>query len=454
MAANAQQSTVQRSATDLKQLMRSHHSALVSKLLHSQVAQAKTTAVNERLESYAIYQSDGSTFSIADSSKYWYTHPRGSVFDFTDMEFDDYSDAPKVQSDSLVNYTIGSNSFSLSRGNVSTYNASGKLQSQIVLISTPPGTPLSNSAQDLFIYDGAGNILTKYTLQWNGTSWDSSGKEEYTYNASNKPLTDIQADYNSGSWTPYQKREMTYDGSGNMTELVEYNYSGSTPVISDHSLLTYYSNNKVQTNLYEEYDGSGYVPSTIDSFGYNGTDFYTFDDYREWNVDSNRWDKSSLETRHLNASVLPDTIYYYGVDTATNDYIVQFYTTWKYNSNNDPVETAGTLEYMGNSMELLHYYYHYEARWDLGVKDFAKNSSFTIYPNPATNDLYIKAKQVTAGTVVARVMNSVGQVVMQTTLQGSDNMKLSIAALQPGSYHLSLADTKGNSLMAQSFIKQ
>jgi len=455
MAANAQQTPAQQSVNTLRQLMRPHRSQDVSQLLHAQSASAKTTGNNERLASYAIYQFDGSGMNIADSSKYWYSHPRGSEFDFTDMYYDDYSDAPKVLSDSSVNYHTGGNGFDLGNGSISTYNASGKLDSKLGLISHPPGTPLSNSAQYFFDYDASGNIRTKYTLFWNGTSFDSSSKDVYTYNAANKVLTYMQYQKVSGIWAPAGKSENTYDGSGNLTQSLYYSYSGPVPDTSARTLFTYYSNNKLQTQTEEDYNSAGsFVPSTLDSFGYNGTDFYTFDETREWNADSNRWDKSSLETRRLNAANLPDTIYFYGVDSATNDYVVHFKTTWKYNANNNPVETIGVFDYMGNMIEIMHYYYYYEARWDLGVADVAKNSSFTVYPNPANNELNIKSKQAVAGNVVVQVVNNLGQVVMQTMLAGSDNMKLSIAALQPGNYHLSLTDARGNKLMAQSFVKQ
>lgn len=455
MAANAQQTPAQQSVNTLRQLMRPHRSQNVSKLLHAQSASAKTTSSNERLASYAMYQFDGSGMNIADSSKYWYSNPRGSEFDFTDMYYDDFSDAPKVQSDSSVNYYTGSNGFDLGNGSVSTYNAAGKLDTKLGLVSNPPGTPLENNAQYFFDYDAAGNIRTKYMLIWNNTSFDSAGKSVYTYNTANKQLTFTQYQKVSGIWAPSGKSENTYDGSGNLTQSLYYSYSGPVPDTSGRTLFTYYPNNKLQTQTEEDYNGAGFfVPSTLDSFGYSGTDFYTFDESRDWNADSSRWEKSNMEVRHLNAVNLPDTIYFYGVDSATNDYVVNFKTAWKYNANNNPVETIGIFDLMGNMIDILHYYYYYEARWDLGVADVAKNSSFMVYPNPANNELNIKSRQAIAGNVVAQVVNNLGQVVMQTMLAGSDNMKLSLAALQPGNYHLSLTDARGNKLMTQPFVKQ
>ncbi|MGN6478116.1 MAG: T9SS type A sorting domain-containing protein, partial [Flavipsychrobacter sp.] len=450
MAANAQQTPAQQSVNTLRQLMRPHRSQNVSKLLHAQSASAKTTSSNERLASYAIYQFDGSGMNIADSSKYWYSNPRGSEFDFTDMYYDDFSDAPKVQSDSFVNYHTGGNGFDLGNGSISTYNAAGKLDTKLILVSNPPGTPLANNAQFFFDYDASGNIITKYILGWNGTSFDSASKVVYTYNAANKVLTYTLYQKVSGIWSPTGKSENTYDVSGNLTQSLYYSYSGPVPDTSGRTLFTYYANNKLQTQTEEDYDGAGsFVPSTLDSFGYNGTDFYTFDETRDWNADSSRWEKSNMEVRHLNAVNLPDTIYLYGVDSATNDYVVNFKTAWKYNANNNPVETIGIFDLMGNMIDILHYYYYYEARWDLGVADVGKNSSFTVYPNPANNELNIKSRQAISGNVVAQVVNNLGQVVMQTMLAGSDNMKLSLAALQPGNYHLSLTDARGNKVMTQ-----
>lgn len=71
------------------------------------------------------------------------------------------------------------------------------------------------------------------------------------------------------------------------------------------------------------------------------------------------------------------------------------------------------------------------------ILDFAVKTSVQVYPNPASDFIYIKTDAVTAKTV-ARLVNSAGQTVKQTAFSTQTNMSIPLANIPSGIYYLQL----------------
>ncbi len=199
-------------------------------ILSKQTAQSKTTASHKRLvgDSWSFMNT---TWQVVDSNIYTYSNARGSQFNFTYMFFGNYGDIKGLLYDSTANYSDdGSGNLDLNNATTALYDGSNRKISDISLTSNPPGTPLKNNIQNVYVYDGAGNITMQYAFKWNTATkkWDSSGKTENAFNTANKLLTSVDYKRAGTNWVQNNRTTNTYDGSGNLTQSVYAMWIAST----------------------------------------------------------------------------------------------------------------------------------------------------------------------------------------------------------------------------------
>jgi hypothetical protein len=84
----------------------------------------------------------------------------------------------------------------------------------------------------------------------------------------------------------------------------------------------------------------------------------------------------------------------------------------------------------------------------LGIKKLTShaNSSITVYPNPATNQLFVNLLGV-EGKVNLQLFNEMGQQVMNSNVTGSQVVNLSVSGLATGLYIVKVTTEKGNLLV-------
>jgi hypothetical protein len=73
-----------------------------------------------------------------------------------------------------------------------------------------------------------------------------------------------------------------------------------------------------------------------------------------------------------------------------------------------------------------------------------------VYPNPASSILNVTTNE--GGALQLQLFNNQGQVVK--TARSSGNAKLGISDLAPGTYWLSVSDSKGGTPYRQMIVKQ
>ncbi len=125
------------------------------------------------------------------------------------------------------------------------------------------------------------------------------------------------------------------------------------------------------------------------------------------------------------------------------------------------VKGAGTSEF-ANNYSFIHqtpscgvnYYRLRQVDFDLKFEfsaikyvQFNCNSTVTLYPNPATNIIYISSKNIQEGSII-RIMNIDGRVLMQTNYTSSG---IDVKSLTSGLYLVELES--GNNIIQTRFIK-
>lgn len=81
-----------------------------------------------------------------------------------------------------------------------------------------------------------------------------------------------------------------------------------------------------------------------------------------------------------------------------------------------------------------------KGKWPAGLRSVANNDVVSIYPNPAHE--YISINHSTSGQVF--IYNSVGSLMHQTTISGSNTEKININQLHPGVYYITVMNENGN----------
>jgi len=78
-----------------------------------------------------------------------------------------------------------------------------------------------------------------------------------------------------------------------------------------------------------------------------------------------------------------------------------------------------------------------------GISEVVVNNQFTIYPNPASNVVYIQNNSGLQGQINADVINILGQVVESYIITNS-NSEISLSGLNPGDYFIKLYNDKSS----------
>lgn len=412
---------------------------------------SKTTAANERLAADASYADMGSGVTLADSTKYLYSQGRGSQFNFTDMQYDSYS-GNGVKADSSFNYFNSGSGLQISFGTLATYNSTN----MVTGFTRRVGNPLTNNTRVEYTYDGAGNLVREVVFNWNSNQWDSTDRTDYTYNSQNQMTQSLTYDISSSQYD--NKATYTYNSAGDMTGgLYSFWLMGAWQQVF-RMTMTYDANHHVITNLSEDYDISGWVNSALDTFGYNGTDFYTYYEARSWDDMAGAWVNEDLETRTLNSQSLPNIQTNSTWDNMASAYVPDEDVHWFYNTNNNPVKFE-SYSYSGGTPSTIPDYYtvfYYEYYFPQGVNDVSKNGNITVYPNPATETVKVRWNGSMSNSKAAiSLTNTMGQVVYNSMQPVTGNeTTLSLNGLPTGTYLLSVKDTEGKPIHTQTIVKQ
>jgi PKD repeat protein len=93
----------------------------------------------------------------------------------------------------------------------------------------------------------------------------------------------------------------------------------------------------------------------------------------------------------------------------------------------------------------------------LGVEDENQNVEFSLYPNPASENLNLSINSKVSSNANVVVTDMLGKVVLDVPanlIAGEFNLNINIASLDAGSYTVSVRDVKNGTVQSVRFIKQ
>jgi len=463
---------------------------------------AKTTTTAERVIASSRYNyTDTLTGFIGktDSSRFVYSAGRGSTFDFSGMS---YSNA--WASNGSVAYPYGLNTgtiaqagtpgvfsdttwifqnafpfidsvFLLDKRNIvydSNYNV---IDYADLYLQDSSAYYLDN--RSLNSYDAYKNPNHSYVLSWDMAAWDTSEYRIFTYNGSHRIVKDSTILYvGGGVYVPEYRWNyiVNYFGNDSIAYLASYDTVLHIWDTTEQQFSYYYSDSLLQLYAVTMKDSAGhFMNSFTDSFKYAaGTSTPNYIKEQLFDV-TGILQIYSIETRHMNASHLLDTIYYKAYDAGNN--LIQawnetvlydaFYNPTQilhYNYNFDSTGTSGTYSTSPDSKQFFYYetftpapYWISSAPGASVVNTAVKgNENFKVYPNPSRSVFTVEYGDMKDDALM-NVTDVTGRLIYSLSIKGGGNKaEINANSWLPGIYFYRVSNTKGNIISAGKMIKE
>ncbi|HTF80179.1 MAG TPA: T9SS type A sorting domain-containing protein [Cytophagales bacterium] len=277
-------------------------------------------------------------------------------------------------------------------------------------------------------YNNNGSIKNAVTFSWEGTTWEKSYKEEYTYDLSGNNIVKASFSWEGTEWVARSKEEYTYNSEGFMTQhnkslwLDRWVYTNRTVYeldaqnreLKQTSYLWSIIQNTWETEVKTEttYDDEGLSSLSITHIWDTNANQWVIDEKKQSYFDSQ--ERSTSDTSYVWDAALGQHVYAY---RSTYSYVPEGRaTTLDYAYNN---ETKSWLLVTGNVL-----YYNQDVAFE---EDQKMESAITLYPNPATDALYLNIPK--QGSY--RIYDYSGHLVLS-----SDAPEIDISALPQGLYVL------------------
>jgi hypothetical protein len=401
----------------------------------------KTTGPQQRLKSGRFYiYSDTDNY---DSVSLKYSNGRGSAFDFDVMGYKwNDVETPSIQMDTAFWFVMTQPaSFSRVALTAKTYDAANNL---ISLLDT-----FQNSAggkKTLLFYNVAGELVDWYYLYYQSGSWDTFEYTHYDYtnlaNGKVKRRTAISSRVTD-----------TFDIAGKLIARTEEgpDTSGNFYV---SGIYHYYYNSlnqleKVKALYFNSNTGSS--TEGLDTFIYNASSIL----YSEWISSSSnglQFVPHYKVSRHFNSQNLPDSIHSYIFTVGS--WVLHHQSWHYYNAQGNPVRSYFPHPtWTGMATDSLFYYYEdYDL---LAVTEPIKTLSFSIYPNPATDALYVTLVSDMQGQDIdVRIYDMEGRLLVNANTHNSpSDVTVPVGQLKAGIYILEVLSGDGKSTGRKQFIK-
>jgi hypothetical protein len=418
----------------------------------------KSTAAYERMIGFTDYgMNQSNVLAIQDSGALVYSGMKGSSYDYDQMSTGYFSPIlGAMMPDNKLLYLaddfkiyLNNNQSSLYVTYTITYDNSDNVTEMYLDYAG------SNPDERVLMTYGNNKMTYAEMLTQNGSNWDTTYRRYFNYDSNNMLVEDSVMRNQNNVWSIYQKFEYNHDMNGNVTFLRWSDLDNMNNIFLPYSedYYTYNSNDQMETATYWYYDEntSTMLLDSKDSFEYvSGVDFFVKDNYSMWDEPNTAWEPYGMMEKHLNTNMKPDTAavsLWNG--TAWEPYYFDAYT---YNSFGNPIHDS-LWSYTNQTVDedpsyVGHFYY--QTYFDLHVGNTNKLLDVNVYPNPATNVLNVTTTE--GGALQLQLFNNLGQVVR--TARSSGNAKMGISDLAPGTYWLSVTDSKGGTPYRQMIVKQ
>lgn len=437
----------------------------------------KTTGNHERVIAQSTREYIIAPDSLTDSVQLYYSGSRNSTYDYNFMlypynypyantpivNFFGYNAVPKVLYDTFLHWSLVPDLvsskllFTFYEETFGNYNANNKLIKYYDLYSD---SVLNQNMGYINIFNPAGNIATGYWFTLTLGVPDSAYEQFYSYNASNLLTRDSIYIRDGSGWRMVAKSYYTYDVSQKLVQ-VDCFEDSSAPLREKLKYVnTYDGSGRLLTVLTDEFDGTALYQYEKDTFAYTSTlPFFTSQKMQRWDGVNHYWAPISYVTKHINTSLLPDTVLYQGFDSVSNKWVPQDKYIMDYDSLNNPVKLKDYV-YNGASFPIVPSFittYYYEQYIGVGIKNtIAKKDNAIVYPNPANENLFLSQFSIDKNTRIYISMTNInGQLLRTMSTEWQNNLvQIPISDLSPGVYTITIQNDAGEVLHQQAVIKR
>lgn len=359
------------------------------------------------------------------------------------------------------------------------------------IVESFDGTTWQNSLGYNYEYDSNNNLKTKTVLFWNGSSWGESEKTIYTYNTNNKVIEEVEKYYSylTDMLENDYRSVYTYNSDGNVTNIDDFEWD-STQWVNESRSTIYYSGTVITGGFSEEYIGTEWVNSFKTTISYNtdGTISEIIDEEWDTDADPDVWvlDEKTVFTYYSNKKINTATYYDWDATSWVQDNLVTYtidgngnrtsqtevYTggteiinysydmTAMMSSYANPFEDYNGLQYiyqdnpyvnkitsLNSADGTFRLTYNYNNSISLSVDDEVLNNQIKlkIYPIPSSDFVTIDTSGIIKNV---EVYNTLGSKVISTT-----NKTLNVASLSKGIYIVNILLDNGASI-TKKIIKE
>lgn len=358
-----------------------------------------TEEITQRLDSFVMFLSDESRFQkqsftynengdvlVAD-----YAYFIDSTNSWWVTEYDEftYNQEGKLISEMYYNWDDDSaRNLPYYQINYS-YSPDGLLNEAI--IQRPDSGVWVNNHKLLYQYD-AQSQLTEIINYYMSADWELSDKSAFSYDSTGNLSAYTYYFRNMNSWQTGYMNTYSYTNSGKLHEITQYNwdYDSSKLVFDRKDILSYNPNDYMTEFTSYSWDDSlqGWITDDAEIRVYDQNNNPVEIIYKDWNQDSSRWENQERNTLVYDPSVSGDQLIIPFDDEESVDLF-----------RNGKITRIGYFEWSSGDSTWENYFdlevYYSDVTASVGIEKLPAISGLNIFPNPATDRVYISMENTT-----------------------------------------------------------
>lgn len=273
----------------------------------------------------------------------------------------------------------------------------------------------TNSTRTTITYTASKPLVMTYE-SWNGSGWQNWAKYIFTYDNNLNLVSQMYQSWTAGAWLNGSLYTATNNASGNATLTLAQTWVSAASTWSNNTrTTTTYTANKPLTMSNELWDGSTWKNWNRSDFAYDNNLNQLSQTYQGWT--NNAWVNTTIYSYTNNASGNPTLTIAQNWIAATSTWSNSTKTTSTY--LNIPVAT--------------------------GVQQHAFEAIINIYPQPATDLLYVDVNESTGSYIISDLN---GKHVLSASLT-KENNAINISGLSQGMYFLKPQNGKAIKIIKQ-----
>ncbi len=288
------------------------------------------------------------------------------------------------------------------------------------------------------------------------SKWTDKWQQNQEYNQEGRLIGYNTFTWNSinNMWENYWNYSCLYDDEGNLLELLNKSYDKTNETWGDEwqCIYEYNADGELSTHQIIDWDKESDSWKNIRAFSVSGSeDEAGLVEVREdWNVEMDDWNKSTKHSKIYNAKgYLTEEVYKKWEDTS-GSWVENRLDTYSYNEDGVKIEEATfywdqTSSKYENHLKSV-YFYSVVAIEKLVDPEFP-NGDFYLYPNPATDYVYISNLYEASLLTIYSVD---GNALLEKQIL-SANESVNVSSLKKGVYVVTLKSESG--IKTTKFIK-